>query len=474
MTVWPRRLRNIRLEWFSMKAAVYLRQSVDKLGDELAISRQRKDCLTLCEKRGWTPVEYVDNDTSASSRKPRPAYQQMLADIESGAIGAVVVWHLDRLHRKPAELEHFVDLADRHHLALATVTGDVDLSTAQGRLHARIMGAVARNEVEQKSARQTAAMRQLAESGKPNKTARPFGYTKDRQQLVEAEAAAVRDGYAMLLSGGSLYSIAQTWNAAGLRSTYGRTWTGRTVRQALLNARYAGLRSYKDEVLEGVKAAWPAIVSEDIWRSAVAILTDPNRPGGARPRRHLLTGLALCGKCGGVLSSGVKRRTDGGVYTCKHCFGVSRAAELIDPLAVDLALGFLASPDAADLLIDRKRGDLNDLRQQERALLQQLDQLAVDYDEGNLTGRQVKIATERKQQRLDAVRAEMRDANKARVFDGLIGAQNVREVWDGLSLERQRAVLATLFVVTIKPIGSGRYRFDPDNHVAIRWLTGED
>lgn len=457
-----------------VKAAVYLRQSVDKLADERAIDRQRKDCLALCAKRGWTPVEYVDNDTSASSRKPRPAYQQMLADIESGDIGAVVVWHLDRLHRKPAELEHFVDLADRHHLALATVTGDVDLSTAQGRLHARIMGAVARNEVEQKSARQIAAMRQLAESGRPNKTARPFGYTKDRQQLVEAEAVAVREGYAMVLAGVALYSIARQWNDAGVKSTYGNPWSGRTVREALLNPRYAALRSYKGEVLEGVSATWPAVVSEDVWRSAVAILTDPNRPGGARPRRHLLSGLAVCGKCRGLLSSGVKGRGDGGVYVCKHCFGVYRKADLIDPLVVDLVVGFLASPGAAELLIDRKRADLNDLRQQERALLQQLDQLAVDYDEGNLTGRQVKIATERKQQRLEAVRAEMRDANKSRVFDGLIGVANVRKVWDNLSLDRQRAVVSTLMEVTIKPIGSGRYHFDPDKHVGIRWLTGDE
>ena len=77
-----------------MKAAVYLRQSVDKSGNELAIGRQRAGLHSSCVSgRGWTPVEYADNDTSASTGR-RPQYEQMLADIKEGVIGAVVVWHV--------------------------------------------------------------------------------------------------------------------------------------------------------------------------------------------------------------------------------------------------------------------------------------------------------------------------------------------------------------------------------------------
>jgi Resolvase, N terminal domain len=53
-------------------AAIYLRQSLDRHGDELAVSRQREDCEKLCADRGWPWLEYVDNDTSASGHKPRP------------------------------------------------------------------------------------------------------------------------------------------------------------------------------------------------------------------------------------------------------------------------------------------------------------------------------------------------------------------------------------------------------------------
>lgn len=49
--------------------------------------------------------EYVDNDVSADSGKPTPEYQRLLADIESGVVYSVIVWHQDRLHRQPIELE---------------------------------------------------------------------------------------------------------------------------------------------------------------------------------------------------------------------------------------------------------------------------------------------------------------------------------------------------------------------------------
>ena len=93
-----------------MQAAIYLRQSEDRNGNMLAVDRQRQDCEKLCAQKGWTTTEYMDNDTSATSGKSRPAYQAMLADIRVGAIDAVVAWDLDRLYRQPRELEDLIDV----------------------------------------------------------------------------------------------------------------------------------------------------------------------------------------------------------------------------------------------------------------------------------------------------------------------------------------------------------------------------
>jgi len=87
-----------------IRAAVYLRQSLDKTGEAVAVARQRQDCLKLCADKGWDPVEYIDNDTSATNGH-RKAYDRMLTDITEGIIGAVVAWDLDRrsgITRTPA------------------------------------------------------------------------------------------------------------------------------------------------------------------------------------------------------------------------------------------------------------------------------------------------------------------------------------------------------------------------------------
>ena len=90
--------------------AIYARISQDRDNTGMAVSRQLSDCRAEAKKRGWfVAEEYVDDDISASAftSKVRPAYQRMLTDIEDGTRDAVVVWHMDRLHRKPIELEQF-------------------------------------------------------------------------------------------------------------------------------------------------------------------------------------------------------------------------------------------------------------------------------------------------------------------------------------------------------------------------------
>src|SRR5262245_18603406 len=108
-------------------AAIYCRISSDRSGDGLGVARQEELCRTLAADRGWPVAEvYTDNDRSAYSRKKRPEYERMLGDVEAGLVDAVVCVDLDRLTRRPAELERFIDLANEHDVSLANVSGQTD------------------------------------------------------------------------------------------------------------------------------------------------------------------------------------------------------------------------------------------------------------------------------------------------------------------------------------------------------------
>src|SRR5258708_4345602 len=134
------------------EAVVYCRASKDKTGAGLSVTGQENDCRAFAHQHGLTVRQvYVDNDITASGRTPRPAYRQMLADL-AGRPATVIVWHTDRLHRHLAELEEYIALADEHAIiTMAVRAGDLDLATPSGRMVARMLGVVARHELEHMS-----------------------------------------------------------------------------------------------------------------------------------------------------------------------------------------------------------------------------------------------------------------------------------------------------------------------------------
>jgi DNA invertase Pin-like site-specific DNA recombinase len=441
---------------------------MDRDGSGLAVARQREDCLRLCADRGWDPVEYVDNDTSATSTKPRKAYQQMLTDIAGGRIGAVVAWDLDRLHRRPVELEHFIDLADRHRLALATIGGDADLSTDNGRLFARIKGAVARGEIERKSARQKRANLQRAEHGRPPPGGkRAVGYEPGGMEIRESEAALIRDGYRHLLGGASLRSIAAQWNAAGFTTATGGAWRPDAVRYTLRNPKNAALVVHRGEEMGA--GSWPPIVPEHTYRAAVALLDDPSRrTTPTTARKYLLAGLAQC-QCGAPVITG---RTQHGqrTYRCGQTRGhLSRAAEPVDELVAAVVVARLSQPDAADLLIVAEDGpDVGALREEATALRTRLGELSDLFADGTITKTQFARGTERTRKALQVAEESLADAGRVSVLGELVAAGDVETVWEGLDLDRRRAVIDALMIVTLLPPGRGARIFRPET-VGIEW-----
>jgi len=448
-----------------VRAAVYTRQSVDRAGTGLAVDRQREACERLCAERGWS-VERVlsDNDVSASSGRPRPAFRELLRLVDDRAVDVVVVWHVDRLVRRLVDLEDVIDRCQRAGVRLASVSGDVDLGTDAGRLVARILASVARGEVERKSERQKAAQAQAARQGRRVGGRRPFGYEQDGTTVRPDEAAAVRFGYDAVLHGVPLAAVARDWNDRGLttgqRRRDGRPspWRADSVRACLLNPRNAGIRAYRGE--EVGPAVWPALVPEETFRAVVGILRDPRRRTAPQGARALLTGIARC-RCGATVHGGRtvdKVRT----YRCSAAYGhVSRQAEPVDEFVGAVVVERLSRPDAWQLLHASPSVDTDALRTEAQAARVRLEQLAVEFADGDLTAGQLRAATERLRSRIADLDARLADAGRVDLLGPLVGADDVRRAWDRLGVERQRPVVEALMSVRLLPPGRGARTFDP-------------
>jgi site-specific DNA recombinase len=467
------------------RAALYLRQSLDRTGEGLAIDRQRDACRKLAQARGWKIVaEFADNSVSATNGT-RPQWTKMLADAGSGRFDVILAWALDRLSRSMKDTERLVELAEKTGVRVVTANGDIDLTNDQGRLVGRILSAVARGEIERKSARQRLASEQRAAQGLPPIGPRALGWEKDGMTLVPKEAELVRRGYELIVSGGSLRSVVRLWNDAGLRTAprrpigspkdapkVGQPWAPYSVRDVLLNPRYAGLRATRPEhrktweiIGQGM---WPPIVPEDLWRTVKAMLEDParrNTPSTAR--KYLLSGLATCGQCGAAVNAGGLNRYGTRTYKCSQTKHLFRRAEPVEDYVAAVVVERLSRPDVADLIAG-DRPDVTGIQAEAAALRKRRDQLAESFADGALTRSQLLAGTRRIEDRLREIEATRAEGAQSTVLAAFVDRGDTRAVWDALDLDQQRAVIDTLMTVVVHSPGQGIRAFRPES-IEITW-----
>jgi DNA invertase Pin-like site-specific DNA recombinase len=206
-----------------MRAAVYLRISQDRTGQELGVERQWEDTFALLTRRGDTLVgKYVDNDTPAKGVGKRDEYARLIAAVQAGEVDRIYVWSQGRLWRNRVERAQGFEILREARVSLIQVKGpEVDMTTAMGRMIAGIIGEFDTGENEIKAERQVRESLQRADSGLPPGGRRAFGYDATGAKKVRREAEAVKKAYAALLAGTTLSKIARDMNEAGHRTTVG-------------------------------------------------------------------------------------------------------------------------------------------------------------------------------------------------------------------------------------------------------------
>jgi DNA invertase Pin-like site-specific DNA recombinase len=451
-------------------AALYARISSDQDGTGLGVARQLEDCRKLAARLGW-PVgqEYVDNDISAYSGKRRPAFEQMLADIEAGDVDAVIVYHIDRLTRRPVELERFLAVLDAAKVRqVRFVAGDTDLSTGDGLMVVRILAAMAANESATKSRRIRRKIEQNVAAGLPNGGShRPFGYEDDRITINEAEAQIIRQMVARYLAGESARSIAMWLQASGISTIAGKPWRTPTVSAIIQNPRIAGLRAHNGVTVG--PAVWEGIIDAETHRRVLSLAKQKAVSGRRSPRRYLLSGMLRCGKCGTTLYSSARESTRR--YVCakgpdhEGCGRLTVVAEPVETLIASAVLHRLDTAELADALAGRAAKDAATAKvsQALAADQEQLGELAGAYADKLISMREWLEARKPIEARITLAEKRIARATRSDALAGLPGnGTALRESWDGLNLTRQAAIIgAVLDHAVITPGVNGARSLDP-------------
>lgn len=452
-------------------AAIYARISDARDGDTAGVDRQVKDCQALADERGWTVVgTFVDNSTSAYSGKRRPAYEDMLAAVKRGEVDVIVCWATDRLYRRLADLETLVNtLGDTH--VEAVKSGEIDLSTADGRMTARILGSVSQHESEKKGERISRAYAdRAAHGGYPGGTRR-FGYTKDGRELVEDEAEVLRRAYRHIADGKSLRSLVLALRDEGVRGSKGAAFSAVQLREGLLRPMNAGHAVYQGEILYGASDR-PTIVSPELWEQVRAILLDPaRRMTRGRPVKSLLSGIAHCGKCGAPMRASAKqgrRRT----YRCNANYCTSRDMVAVDEYVTEAVLARLESSrdviEAANS--ERSPEPPTEAMAEAGRLRSRLDSLSDLLTSGDLDPADYATATRKLRASLAAVEVSMASAT-ATPAAKLLHAEDIHSAWETASMEDRRTLLkAILADVLVRPIGS-RGPGPSTEGIAVEWSS---
>jgi DNA invertase Pin-like site-specific DNA recombinase len=539
--------------------AVYLRKSNDPKRTFLAVERQREDSEELAAMRlPQVPRDryriYQDNDVTAYDEfegrewaralygqgraKERKEFNRMLADLGAeGATcrGVVTAWS-DRMFRSILDLEKFINLTDGMlgpAVPLFSVnSGDIDLSTADGRRRARQDAAQARSEVEKAIERGRREKRARRARGAAFGTRYPhFGYSRAKVDVTveqygqervvkdstftieDDEAGAIRDGAAAFLGGDSWHSIALDWNARGLRGRGGKPFNGASVAKILTSITLAGKLQPVRSDPQQRDGNWPPILDEETVKAIRQKQSDRELAAGAevdgrkvrrdRPGpkpKYLLTGFLQCGVCGSrrVHVGGPAHRR---VYMClgawidkvgqlppgvkKHHLG--RMASGVDAYVTGLVLDKLGRQAAADMLTDRGE-DLAQLRAGVEKAVSLKEAHFQDYRKGITEGAEYArlraldtAAVEEARGKLARALGPVRKVSK---FAGMNQAEIERE-WDEASIEERRAYVAELAeYFVLKPAGGrgrpkgsgvgmrrgqGGYFKDPINTVIPHW-----
>jgi DNA invertase Pin-like site-specific DNA recombinase len=185
-----------------VRCAVYTRQSVRRAGDDPAITScaiQRTLCTEFIRNKTWEfwyPIaERFDDEGESGATLGRPGLAKLLLRIEEGDVHRAVVYRVDRLTRKLADLSRLAAFFERHRVGLTIVAGNIDADAGSlAGLQVKMLATFAVWERESIRERIADTRGAIKARGERSAGRVPLGYRTDRltKQLVSTRGRPSR------------------------------------------------------------------------------------------------------------------------------------------------------------------------------------------------------------------------------------------------------------------------------------------
>ena len=320
------------------KTALYCRLSQDDglEGDSNSIQNQKNILQKFAEDHHFpNPCFYVDDGFSGGNFQ-RPAFQQMISDMENGEIGIIVTKDLSRLGRNQLHTGLYIEERfPMFGVRYIAINDNVDTDSSESNDLMPFKNLFNEWFIRDTSRKIRAVLKAKAERGERLGTRAPYGYIKDpetKKLAVDDEAAAiVRRIFAMCASGNGPSQIARIlkkeqvltptmyaytrygMNHTCLDTAHPYNWSDSAIANLLENEIYLGntvnmkysTKSYTDkrrvehsrEECLVFKDTHPALITQEVWDIVQRVRKNRRRPTKME-EQNKYSGLVFCADCG--------------------------------------------------------------------------------------------------------------------------------------------------------------------------------
>lgn len=378
-----------------IRCAIYTRKSTEERLDlefnSLDAQRAAAESFIASQKsEGWVclPKHYDDGGFSGGNLD-RPAYNELMKDIEAGEIDCVIVYKVDRLSRSLFDFAQTMKTFDKHGVSFVSVTQQFNTTNSMGRLTLNILLSFAQFEREIISERISDKIAAQRQKGLWCGGQQVLGYDVDRSSaspklVVNApEAEMVREIFDSYLKLRSLLPVVvkleqlgwanKKWLTRKGRYKGGRPFDKCSVYAMLTNSIYVGKIRHKDKIYDGQHEP---IVEQQIFDAVQLQLKEHGRGKGQRlVNRHnaLLKGLLYCPACGyAMVHCPTKKKSK--VYRYYVCQTAIKRGH------IQCRTGSLPAPKIEAAVIDSIRCIVDDMGVR-RAILEQSERLLQQHQQ---------------------------------------------------------------------------------------------